>query len=147
MKAEPFRSQLLFSSFIFANEVVTRCHFRQLLSFHLNLDQYCITLTPDKSVVSWDDNTAVVYSKEQHWQGRLFHQPNCPQAWMKIHCLPGMFGEVVKVSLQRVDLRARQSCFVVIELLSQLRKILRELYSLGSQTQDRQVFIRSATLL
>lgn len=66
---------------------------------------------------------------------------------MKIHCLSAMFGEVVKVRLQRVALRARQSCFVVIELLSQLCKTVIELYSLGSQTQDRQVFFKYHTVL
>lgn len=64
-----------------------------------------------------------------------------------MHCLSAMFGEVVKVRQQRVDLRGRQSCFVMIELLSQLGRMPKELYSPRSQMQDRQQFIRSAMLL
>lgn len=65
MKAQPIRSQLLFSSFIFANEVVFS---RSLLPFPAAIvipsefGPYCITLTSDKSVVSWDDNTAALFT-------------------------------------------------------------------------------------
>lgn len=125
MKAPPIRSQLLFFFFIFADEVVFGWG-SLLLSFNLSL--YCIALTWDKSGVSWDDNTAVVYSKEHHWQGRLFRHPNWPQVWMKMSVCDvcrGCKGQTEK----RVDLRARQSCFVVTELLSQFRKMPTELHS------------------
>lgn len=123
--------------------VEARCHF--LAAVPSEFGPYCVSLASNKSVVSRDDNRAV-YSEDQRCQGRLFHRPNCRQAWMKMHRLSALFGEVVKVRLQRVDLRARQSCFAVTELLSQLCKMPTELCSLGCQTLDRQ-FIRSAMLL
>lgn len=46
---------------------------------------------------------------------------------MKIHCLSTIFGEVVKVRLQIVDIRGS---FVMIELLPQLGRMPTELSSL-----------------
>lgn len=83
MKAQqPIRSPLLFSISIFANEVAFSwglLPFPVAIVILSEFGSFHITLTSDKSAVSWDDNTVVVYSKEQHWQGRLFHQPNCPK--------------------------------------------------------------------
>lgn len=69
MKAQSIRSQLLFSSSIFANEVVSSLGllpFPTATVIPSEFGPYCITPTSNKSAVSWDDNTAVVYSKEQH---------------------------------------------------------------------------------
>lgn len=124
MKAEPIRSQLLFSSSIFTNEVVFSwgsLPFLAAVVIPSEFGPYCISMTSNKCAISWDDN-ATVYSEDQHWQGRPFHRPNCWRAWMKIHRLAVRLGEVVKVRLRRVDLRARQPGFAVTELLSQLCK-------------------------
>lgn len=138
----------MFSSFIFANEVVCRWGLLPFLSSAIVIPSECglyyINPTPDKSVVPWDDNTVLVYSKEQLWRTLLFHQPNCPQAWMKMHGLSAVFRETVKVRLQRADVRARQSCLVMIELLPQHFKMLTELCSLGRKMQGRWALIRGA---
>lgn len=73
-----------------------RCHSWLLLSFRLNLG-HIVSLRQVCVLLGWQHSCC--YSKEQHWQDRLFRQPNCLQAWMKMplsDVLRGCKGQTVK---------------------------------------------------
>lgn len=106
MKAQPIRSQLLFSCFIFANEVALSLGllpFHLLSSFHLNLDH--IVSPRHQTSLRSPGMTAQPLFTVKSSTDRVICSTNLIVCRRGGRCtvLSAMFGEVVKVNLKRAE--------------------------------------------